>query len=589
MKSAQPLNRENAVIFLTVFFVSLAVYVRTLCPTVYVGDSGELIAAAATLGIPHPPGFPLYVILGKIFITLFRFSNIAYRMNLFSALCSAATCGMLALLMRRVFSVGAMVSVLFGLIFAFSFTNWSMATVAVTYPLSSLITVLGILVLFSWLQNKDKKHLSFFFFCVGLGFATHTLTIVLLLSAVILIVLNVAGKRGAYKGIGRSALWLIPGLILYLFIPLRASMKPAVNWSDPETIPRLFRFLTRADYWKKAYVENISDFIEVVRHYLKTIPQEFSLLGLLLLLCGIYYLARKNWKYLVFFLSLFFFNIAAMCLHGSRSDIFYWSRYMLTGFIGLACIIAAGLVFLKGLIKIKFVYYLIPLVLLALLFFGNFKASDKSRNFVAYDYNMAILNYLPQNTVLMAESDNVLFPLVYLHIAEKKRPDIKLVQQGIEVLSSMRINPKTEAIYFTHYHDFQSPQLKLVPDGLGYRLVLKDSDFKSSFDWNKYSMRNLGEKREHLDYLSRNLLGDYLFSKGINFEFSDFNRALEYFVEASRIDYNNSNMFVNLGLVFERHGMYKPALLSFQKALAIDKKEEVAKKHIEQLSLRGFN
>ena len=587
MKQKSRFNRTDLLIFSSVFFISLITYIRTLCPTVYVGDSGELIAACATLGIPHPPGFPLYVILGKMFISILRFSNIAYRMNLFSALCAAIASGILGVLLRRIFSVGAVISILFGLSFAFSSTHWSVATVAVTYPLSSLLCAAGIFALLLWSENREEKYLCAFFLIVGLDAAVHTLSTVLFLAGLIFISLNLKWDAQELKKIFKPALFMLPGLCLYLLIPLRAAMKPALNWSDPSTLPRLVRFLTRGEYWEHAYVRDSTDFFEVIAHYLKIIPSEFSFIGLILLLFGAFYLAKKNWKQLCLFLSLFVINIFAMVLHGSRSDIFYWPRYMLTGFIGLSLIIGAGFVYLKDILKHKVVYFAIAAILPLFLFLSNFYMCDKSRNFVAHDYNMAILDYLPDKTVLMAESDNVLFPLVYFHIAEKKRPDINLVQQGIEVLTQMRINPKTEPIYFTHYHDFKNPLLKLVPDGLSYRLLLKESDYKSGFDWNKFTLRNLRLKGVYLDYLSRNLVGDYLFSRGITLEFEDFNKALVYFRDAAKVDYNNSNMFVNLGLVYERHGMYKEAVASFTRALKIDKKEEVAQRHLLLLEYRG--
>lgn len=76
---------------LLVFLISFTVYLMTLAPTVYVGDSGELIAASYTLGIPHPPGYPLFTILGKIFITLIPIGSIAYRVNLLSAFFASST------------------------------------------------------------------------------------------------------------------------------------------------------------------------------------------------------------------------------------------------------------------------------------------------------------------------------------------------------------------------------------------------------------------------------------------------------------------------------------------------------------------
>ncbi|MBN1383999.1 MAG: DUF2723 domain-containing protein, partial [Elusimicrobia bacterium] len=83
------------------FLLSFAVYLATLCPTVYVGDSGEFATAAYTLGITHPPGYPLYVILGKIFTIIIPFGNIAYRVNLMSAFFGALTCALVYLIVRN--------------------------------------------------------------------------------------------------------------------------------------------------------------------------------------------------------------------------------------------------------------------------------------------------------------------------------------------------------------------------------------------------------------------------------------------------------------------------------------------------------
>ena len=70
------------------FLIALTVYLFTLCPTVYVGDSGELITAAYTTGVPHPPGYPLFCILGKL-ISFLPIGTIAFRMNLMSSLFGA--------------------------------------------------------------------------------------------------------------------------------------------------------------------------------------------------------------------------------------------------------------------------------------------------------------------------------------------------------------------------------------------------------------------------------------------------------------------------------------------------------------------
>ncbi len=80
------------------FFV---LYAAGACPTIYVGDSGELVAAVHTLGIPHPSGYPLYVLLGKLWTLAVPVGSVAYRMSLFSAACAALTVGFVHSVCRR--------------------------------------------------------------------------------------------------------------------------------------------------------------------------------------------------------------------------------------------------------------------------------------------------------------------------------------------------------------------------------------------------------------------------------------------------------------------------------------------------------
>jgi hypothetical protein len=66
------------------FITAFITYLFTLCPSIYFGDSGELIAMICTLGVPHPTGFPLYILAGKLFAFL-PLASPAFRVNLMSA------------------------------------------------------------------------------------------------------------------------------------------------------------------------------------------------------------------------------------------------------------------------------------------------------------------------------------------------------------------------------------------------------------------------------------------------------------------------------------------------------------------------
>src|SRR5437764_7041078 len=74
----------------------LLVYVATLAPSVTFWDAGEFIAAARVLGIPHPPGTPLFVVLLNVWARSLAFLPFAVATNLFSAICTAAAVGIIA-------------------------------------------------------------------------------------------------------------------------------------------------------------------------------------------------------------------------------------------------------------------------------------------------------------------------------------------------------------------------------------------------------------------------------------------------------------------------------------------------------------
>src|SRR3989338_9893026 len=97
-------NKKNHLDFIiasAIFCLVMAVYLFTLAPTIYIEDNPELITAAATLGIPHPSGYPLFVLLGKLF-TFIPFGSIPWRVNLMSAFFSALTISFLYLILNKI-------------------------------------------------------------------------------------------------------------------------------------------------------------------------------------------------------------------------------------------------------------------------------------------------------------------------------------------------------------------------------------------------------------------------------------------------------------------------------------------------------
>src|SRR3954468_21889318 len=139
---------------LAVSLVTLVLYLVTLAPSTAMWDTSEYIAAAYTLGIPHPPGNPLFVIVGRVFSILPIAGSVAVRINVLAAICSAVSAGMWFLITERVLAgwlterwqriVGGSVAALIG---ASAFTVWSQSVVNEKVYTVSLLG----LALVSWL------------------------------------------------------------------------------------------------------------------------------------------------------------------------------------------------------------------------------------------------------------------------------------------------------------------------------------------------------------------------------------------------------------------------------------------------------
>jgi tetratricopeptide (TPR) repeat protein len=88
-----PVPHTAAVLVILLVF---GLYLYTLAPNVTLEDSGEYITAAATLGVTHPPGYPLWTTISHLFVKFLPYGNIAWRVNLVSAVFGALACGIVA-------------------------------------------------------------------------------------------------------------------------------------------------------------------------------------------------------------------------------------------------------------------------------------------------------------------------------------------------------------------------------------------------------------------------------------------------------------------------------------------------------------
>ncbi|HEX2094488.1 MAG TPA: DUF2723 domain-containing protein, partial [Longimicrobiaceae bacterium] len=231
-------------------------YAVTLAPTTATWDTSEYIATAHILGIPHPPGNPLFVLMAHTWETLLGWTglSVAVRVNLFSALMSAAAHAFWFLVMHRVLGffteretvrrVGAAVSVV---ISATAFTVWNQSNVnEKVYTISFLTIAFLSWLAFLWRDHveehvgstgtrwHDDNVLVFMAFLLFLSSEGNHRMALLAAPALLVFVLLVKPQSLAnWRLYAWSAVFILLAVTVQLFLPIRAALSPIINEAAP--------------------------------------------------------------------------------------------------------------------------------------------------------------------------------------------------------------------------------------------------------------------------------------------------------------------------------------------------------------------
>ncbi len=214
----------DRVIGLTIFILACALYARTTAPALGGGfDSEEFQHAAYTLSVAHSTGYPLYLILGKIFTTLVPIGNIAYRMNLLSAILSAGAATLVYLNAMQL-TQSRMASIAAAAIFATNSAIWRQAGVASVGPLNLLLLAAIMYALLLWRAHRAPIEPAAFLF--GLSLTHHRSALFLLPAIILFILLDDPGILTRTRDLARALLAFTLPLLLYLYIPIVGSGTP---------------------------------------------------------------------------------------------------------------------------------------------------------------------------------------------------------------------------------------------------------------------------------------------------------------------------------------------------------------------------
>jgi hypothetical protein len=261
-------------------------------------DGGELVTAAIVNGVPHPPGYPLYMLLLQAWLAftglLLPGGDLNWRGALLSALCAALSAGVTYLTARHLLRQdrhGSLWAALAALAWAVSPLLWQQAVIAEVYALHTLL-----LALLGWAALVHPDKLWYVVIPVALGVANH-LTFVLLLPAAFYIIWAqrnrlAESEHGAHWRrvlpiAGVFGLGLLLGALFYLRIPLTAAKAPPVNWGYADNWSGFWWLVSGAAYRAYLFASPASSLLSRLAGWAYTVTAQYTPVGLAVALIGL--------------------------------------------------------------------------------------------------------------------------------------------------------------------------------------------------------------------------------------------------------------------------------------------------------------
>ena len=444
------------------------VYLFTLAPSVIQIDSGELAAVQAIPGIAHPTGYPLFTMLGYLFSLIpSPFSKI-YHLNLLAALYSAAAAGIFTFTSKFILdnlnsfktvklqktrkktkvkpevefielneNQKIIFSVIAGLTLAFSKTFWFQSTSVEVYSLHLLLISLIILFLLKAFVHNSTDNLSlrnpWIVFALGLalGFSNH-MTTLLILPGTAYLYFN--KERFSSQSFRKLILMIFSFLILlvviYSYLPIRASQNPQLNWGNPVDPERILRHISGFQYqvWLFSSTEAAKKQLE---YFITNLPSEYFL-TLLIAAIGLIISFIKAKKFFIFNL-ITFITAVVYSINYDISDI---DSYFLLAYISLAFFNLFGLMKIYQVLNANKINQIAVLAVLLLFpvsqFIKSFPEVNQSKTVVYENYTKALLNSVSDNAMILSyQWDYFISASYYFQFVENFKPEVAIVDKEL--------------------------------------------------------------------------------------------------------------------------------------------------------------
>ncbi len=458
-----------------VTFLAFVVYLLTLAPGITWrnegADGGDLVAAVATGGVPHPSGYPTYLLLGELFVRL-PVGDLAYRLNLMSAAAAAGAVGLTLLVAltslhdaypgpQRVTLISVCIA---ALAFAFSSILWSQAVITEVYALNAFFSALVWYLVLSARSNRGVWRWFLAAGALGVGLGNHLSLAAMVPAAALLMgawwrreapACHVPGGGQAASGaehapedarrstchtlliwVTGTLLALLAGLTVYIALPLRAAQQPPVNWGGADTWDGFIWLVTGQAYMPLVAALPLAHLPARLLAATALLVRQAAWWGVPVVYFGVRTMWRRDRPLVV--ATLLSGTLTVMYAVGyNTSDSFV---YLIPTALVLALWIAWGMRealaalgswvarLTRGKQRLaRGAAGCAVVALVALPIAANLRLVDASGDRAAYDYGSEALASVTADAVIITDSGTDAFPLWYFRYAEGRRPDVVVI------------------------------------------------------------------------------------------------------------------------------------------------------------------
>ena len=615
-----------SLLFLFVFFV----YVTHLSQGVYGGDSGDFIGAIVSHGIPHPSGYPLFVLLGIIANSLPFTATAAWKIGLISAVFGAGTVlllyAVLTLLTKRI-----VLGLVGSLTLAFFYLFWLQAEVVEVFTLTAFFFMLLFFLSIRYRETLAKKYIYFISLFLGLSFANHEITVIVVPSLLLLVLSANWRLIREWKTVLLSISLFFVGLLPYLYIPLAASLHPVINWDNAVTFQNFLHLVLRKDYgWSVNTATDMTSRFLAVKTLAERLLIELTPPGIVLILLGMVEMLRKKMfalfaaVFLGFFLAGPFYVVYGLTPLLNDYVIGVLERFYMLSALFLVIFLPFGVSvivnFLDRLIgllpidKQRRIFYSILftalfLLLPGMLFRFNSPKTDLHSVWIGDNLGTDLVSPVAPNSFLVLNTDNVFFNSQYIQLAKGVRKDvvianlIYLPQNSLFVMEKKHITStlsqqstdyrtllqilKSHPIYAWSNFEVskkKEEQFTWIPFGLGYKIAdekdlsMTEGEFimQQEAIWQTFHIPfkiNLSAAESGLTISE--IPG--LYSGGLiniayylRTHYHDFQKAKEYYVKAIAVDPQSELGYLGIGFTEIALHNCSSAQIAFGKELSIN-------------------